>query len=462
MEIPSPSARSLPRVCVIGAGSSGIAVAKALADASVPFEVLEKSDRVGGNWAFQNPNGMSSAYRSLHINTSRDRMAYADFPMPRDYPDFPHHSLVARYFDAYVDRFALREKIRFRCGAARVERGDGGFRVTRDDGVVDRFDVVVVANGHHWDPSWPEPRFAGEFGGAVMHSHFYVDPETPHDLRGKRVVVLGMGNSAMDIASELSRPGVAARVFLAARRGAWVIPNYLYGKPIDQQLPFPTWVPFSIKRAVGEAMLRVAVGSMERYGLPRPDHRLGEAHPTISSDLLPRLGRGDIVAKPNIERLEGNRVRFVDGSVEDVDAIVYATGYKVTFPFFDRAFLSAPNNELPLFFRAFAPREPGVFFAALLQPLGATMPLAEAQGKWLASHLTGRYMLPDPSAMEARISADDAAMRRRYVASKRHTMQVDFDEYLAALAAERRAGERRAERAGFPLPFPGLAEPLGG
>src|SRR6476469_4461658 len=99
------AARKLPTACVIGDGSSGI-----------PFECFEKSDKVGGNWVFGNKNKMSSAYRSLHINTSRDRMEYADFPMPHDYPDFPHHTQIARYFDAYVDHFGLRDKITFETG----------------------------------------------------------------------------------------------------------------------------------------------------------------------------------------------------------------------------------------------------------------------------------------------------------------------------------------------------------
>src|SRR5262249_51220329 len=160
-------------------------------------------------------------------------------------------------------------------------------------------------------------------------SHHYIDPSDPHDLVGNRVVVVGMGNSAMDIACELSRPGVAARVFLSMRRGAWVIPNYMLGRPLDQAIPLPPFIPWRLRQAFATAVHRLAVGPMERYGLPPPDHRLGEAHPTISSELLPKLGRGDITPKPNIAALEGGRVRFVDDTIEDVDAIVYCTGYQV-------------------------------------------------------------------------------------------------------------------------------------
>lgn len=447
-------------MCVIGAGSTGIAICKALGDRGVPWVCYEKSDRVGGNWVFKNKNGMSSAYRSLHINTSRDRMQYADFPMPRSYPDFPHHSLIAAYFEQYVDAFGLRPGIRFETGVARVSKDRGVFRVDDDRGGHELFDAVVVSNGHHWDPRWPEPPFPGAFDGVEMHSHHYVDPSEPHDLVGKRVVVVGMGNSAMDIACELSRPGVASRVFLAMRRGAWVIPNYLFGRPLDQAIPLPPWLPWRVRQGFGAAMHRLAVGRMERYGLPRPDHRLGEAHPTISSELLPKLGRGDVVPKPNIASKEGRRVRFVDGSVEEVDAIVYCTGYRVRFPFFDPAWIAAPNNDLPLFRRVFLPGEPGVQFAGLLQPLGAIMPLAEAQGRWLAAYYVGDYELPSPAAMRADIERERRAMFRRYVPSARHTMQVDFDDYLRDLEAEVARGRARAQHRGGGVPYPARAAAL--
>src|SRR5947209_5736293 len=162
---------NLPRVCVIGAGSSGIAAAKALHERGIPFDCYEKSDRVGGNWVFGNKNGMSSAYRSLHINTSRERMEYTDFPMPSSYPDFPHHTHIAQYFDDYVDHFGFREKIAFETGVERAERDDVGvWTITLENGGTHRYDALLVANGHHWDPRWPEPPFPGEFDGAQMHS----------------------------------------------------------------------------------------------------------------------------------------------------------------------------------------------------------------------------------------------------------------------------------------------------
>src|SRR3712207_4206818 len=222
----------LPRTCVIGAGSSGIAAVKALHGRGFDVDCYEKSDRVGGNWVWRNKNGMSSSYRSLHINTSRERMEYSDFPMPKSYPDFPHHSHIARYFDDYVDHFGFRDRIRFETGVERAARmADGTWTLTTDAGETRRYDTLFVANGHHWDPRWPEPAFPGSdsFAGEQIHSHAYVDPE---QLRGKDVVVLGMGNSAMDIAVDASHH--ANSTVLAARRGAWIIPKYLFGKPLDQ------------------------------------------------------------------------------------------------------------------------------------------------------------------------------------------------------------------------------------
>ncbi len=446
--------QSLPRVCVIGSGCVGIAVSKALRDAHVPFVCYERGDRVGGHWVYKNKNGLSSTYRSLHINTSRDRMQYTCFPMPREYPDFAHHALLAAYFENFARHFGLGEFIHFDTTVARVEpRPDGTFQVALEGGGSELFDAVVVANGHHWDPRWPEPRPRGKFAGLVLHSHEYLDPREPHDLIGKRVVVVGMGNSAMDIASELGHPGLAATVYLSARRGAWVLPKYLLGKPLDQVgNGLLGALPLRLRAEVLRRVVTATVGHMEDFGLPVPDHNPGQAHPTISSEILTRLGSGDVIAKPQIESLEANRVRFTDGSEVEADAIIFCTGYKVSFPFFAGDFVHAPDNELPLFKHALRPGLPGVFFAGLCQPLGAIMPIAERQGAWLAEYLCGRYALPSIDAMQADITREREAMRARYGQSPRHTMQVDFDSYLRELQVERTCGRARARARRHRLP----------
>ncbi|MGZ4270862.1 MAG: flavin-containing monooxygenase [Solirubrobacteraceae bacterium] len=431
------------RAAIIGAGSSGIAALKALRDRGIDVVAFEASDRVGGNWVFGNRNGMSAAYRQLHINTSRERMEYADFPMSKSYPDFPHHSHIAEYFDSYVDHFGLREAIRFETRVERAVRGeDGAWELTLQDGSTERFDALLVANGHHWDPRWPEPAFPGSdtFAGTQIHAHEYVDDEL---FRGRDVVVLGMGNSAMDLAVEASY--VAEHTYLAARRGAWIVPKYVFGRPMDQ-IPNDPRVPFAIRRRIIEKLITLTQGDPTRFGLPKPDHRFGAAHPTVSGRILDRIQHGTIVPKPNIARLHADEVEFADGSRVHADVVVYCTGYKISFPFFDEGFISAPDNHIELFRRVFAPGIDNLFFVALLQPLGAIMPLAEAQGKWIAAYLSGEYALPSEAEMRADIAADQAAMRKRYVASKRHTIQVDFDDYLLALEKERRAGAERARQ----------------
>jgi dimethylaniline monooxygenase (N-oxide forming) len=434
------------KVCVIGAGSSGIVSCQVLNARRIPFDCFEKGSVVGGNWRFENDNGMSSAYRSLHINTSRRVMAFKTLPMPDQYPDYPNHFQMAAYFDEYVDRFGLREKIRFRTEVIGVEPRDGEWEVTVEgpDGEreTSRYRAVLIANGHHWDPRWPEPAFPGadEFSGEQIHAHHYREPDV---LLKKRVLVLGIGNSACDIAVESSR--IAEKTFLAMRRGAYILPKYMNGKPIDEaSTPLTSRLPLPVQRFFSMRMLGIAAGEMTTYGLPRPDHKLFEAHPTVSSELLPRLGHGDIAAKPNVDRFTGDRtVRFVDGSEEEIDLVVYCTGYKMTFPFFDPDVVSAPDNRLPLYRRVASAQRPGLYFVGLIQPLGPIMPLAEAQAEWVADLLGGRGALPPAAEMQREIAQEEERMRKRFVASKRHTVEVDFHPYLREIRRERKQAAQR-------------------
>jgi cation diffusion facilitator CzcD-associated flavoprotein CzcO len=428
-------------VCVVGAGSSGIASCQVLHARGIDFDCFEKGSQVGGNWRYDNDNGMSSAYESLFINTSRRIMEYATYPMPDDYPDYPHHSQIAAYFDDYVEHFGFRDRIRFRTEVTRIARtGDGtGWDVSvkpveGGDEETRRYDHVMVANGHHWDPRWPEPDFPGEFDGEVTHAHYYRNSK---GYEGKNVLVLGIGNSACDIAVETSR--VSKQTFLAMRRGAWIVPKYLGSKPTDEYAEsFLTRLPFAVQRFFFKRTLKWAQGDLTEFGLPQPDHEPGEAHPTVSSDLLPRIGHGRVKVKPNIERLEGDSVRFTDGSVEQIDRIVYCTGYKISFPFFDHDLLDpSGDNRIELYRRVEHPDLPGLHFIGLIQPLGAIMPIAELQSEWVADLIEGKVVLPSRSTMLASIAEDQKAMRKRYVASKRHTIQVDFHPYLTELRLER-------------------------
>jgi thioredoxin reductase len=447
------------RVCVIGAGSSGIAAAQVLHERGIGFDCFEAGSEVGGNWRYLNDNGMSSAYRSLHINTSRQLMEYSSFPMPVDLPDYPNHWQIAAYFDAYVDHFGFRDRISFRTEVVKVEpapgRGAGYDVTTRTRNVhgeasepeVRRYTDVVVANGHHWDPRWPEPSYAGAetFPGQQLHAHYY---RTPEALAGKRVLVLGIGNSASDIAVESSR--VAAETYLAMRRGAHIIPKYLFGVPTDHLTSSPlARGPVRLQQLGMAAMLRLSQGRVADYGLPEPDHAVLHAHPTVSDELLGRLGHGDIDVRPNIDRFEGSKVFFVDGTAVEVDVVIYCTGYKVTFPFLGEQVVPVRDNRVDLYRRVVSPDHPGLYFVGLIQPLGAIMPLAEAQSAWVADLLDGRGALPSYDEMRVQIREYDERLAKRYVASKRHTIQVDFHAYLAELGRERR---RSQERAGTAVP----------
>ena len=445
---------ALPRVGIVGAGVSGLAAGKALADWGIPYTCFEASDDVGGNWYFGNPNRRSSAYRSLHIDTSKRALSFRDFPLAAHYPDFLHHSQILEYLRAYVDAFALRDAIRFQTTVEQARRGpEGGWSVLLDDGAEEAFDALLVCNGHHWDPLYPDPPFPGRFGGPTIHSHHYVDPEEPLDLRGKRVLVVGIGNSAVDITSELSRKGVSEQVVLSTRSGAWVVPKYVLGRPVDELSRVVPWLPLAPQRRLSGLFVRILQGPMENYGLPKPNHRFGEAHPTISSEVLVRLGSGDAIAKPNVAELLGDRVRFADDTVEAVDAIIYATGYRISFPFLDPKLVSATDNRLPLYKRMFKPGIDDLAFVGLAQSIPTIVQFAEVQAKLLAEWLAGDWALPEPSEMEAEIATDEARYIGHYANRPRHTMQVHTALYeWDVLRRVRPAGRRRAHaRAANPL-----------
>ena len=451
----------MARVCVIGAGSSGVAACQVLNARGISFDCFEAGSDVGGNWRYHNDNGMSSAYRSLRANSSRKAMQYATFPIPDTCPDYLDHAMVARYLDDFVDHFRFRGRVRFRTAVTRVEPAEtGGWDVTahhRDTGVIysERYAAVLVANGHHWDPRYPEPAFPGAdaFSGTQFHSHRY---RTPERFTGQRVLVLGIGNSACDIAAECSQ--VAARTVLAMRRGAHIVPTYLFGRPTDHLTltRLGARAPLPLQRWAVGLLLRAARGTVTSSGLPRPDHRLLCSPPTVSDSLLGRLDRGQIVVKPAIDRFDTGRVRFADGTAEQVDTVIYCTGYKISFPFLDPALISADGNRVSLYRRVVPPGLPGLYFIGLVQPIGATMPIAEAQSEWVADLLEERAALPAQPQMNGEIARYRAANARRYAPSSRPAIQVDFLAYLREIARERQAGARRtiARRGPGPAPRP--------
>ena len=440
----------MTRVCIIGAGCSGITTAKRLRDYGIDYDQFELSDDVGGNWYFKNPNGRSAVYESLHIDTSKTRLQFEDFPVPEEWPDFPSHRLMHDYFRAYVEEFGLRDGIEFGTGVERAVRrpdaqGDGGWDVTLSTGETRSYTDLVVANGHHWSPRLPD--YPGTFDGVLMHSHDYVSPFEPVEIRGKRVIVVGMGNSAMDIASELSSPWMAETLYVSARRGVWVLPKYRNGQPADKVMAPPD-IPKDVALAASRELIRNLVGKMSDYGLPgaRPRAALGPSL-GVSADFLTKAGSGDIHMLPAIERLDGSTVHLVDGRAVEADVIICATGYDDEVPVLrrrrDRA---APRRgpPLPLFKRMIKPGVDHLFFLGLAQSSPTIVNLAEQQSKLLARLLTGSYALPSVGEQERIMVADEQAHLEQYYAAPRHTIQIDFARYCVDLHEEIAAGEARA------------------
>jgi cation diffusion facilitator CzcD-associated flavoprotein CzcO len=433
--------------CIIGAGISGLTAAKALADRDLPYDHLEMGSDLGGLWRFQNDTGRSAAYETLHINSSKTNMELADFPLPDDFPTFGHHRDVLQYFEDYAEAFDLRERITFNTAVEHVEPAeDGTWRVTLDTGTTRTYGAVLVATGHHWKPRWPD--FRGTFSGRTLHAHDY---ERPADFQGQRVLIVGIGNSACDIAVDLSR--IAEQVTVSTRSGAWVLPKYILGRPLDQWTgDWMEYLPIAFRRRLFRLLVWLTVGDQERYGVPTPDHGLMHEHPTISQELLSQVGHGRVEVVRNVERMDGQTVHFEDGASGMFDTIIYATGYDIAFPFLPDRVLDAANNRVALYRYVVPPEWPGLYFLGLIQPLGALMPLVERQSKWVAALLDGAVALPDADAMRATIRKTQEAMDRRYTNSPRHTIQVDFWDYVHQLRREMRTGRRRAQRLGATRP----------
>ncbi|MER6633302.1 NAD(P)-binding domain-containing protein [Streptomyces sp. NPDC000987] len=432
------------RVCVIGAGVCGLAAAQVLSERGIPFDVYEKGSDIGGQWRFCNDSGTSAVYDSIELNSSRDMSGFPKFPMPEDYPLFPGHPQMLDYLTRYTEHFGLRPYIRFRTSVTGVVKDAAGYLVTLDDGQTHRYTHVLVANGFHWDPKWPKPAYQGEFTGTQLHSKDYKSADA---LRGRRVLVVGSGNTACDLATELS--SVADRVVSSARRGFWITPKRLFGKPADKvNLPLATFVPPLVQSLVLTAMLWVAQGRISRYGLAAPGHLALRTHPATCEGYLPAVKAGRIAVRPGIERFDGgNRVRFTDGSVEEFDAIVWCTGFTFSFPFLPEELTPVMVGPMRLFRRIVMPDHEGLFFLGFAKTLSAITPVAEAQAEWTADLIEGRTRLPGREAMLAEIAADERRVRRRYSATPRLTVEVDVYRYLRQLLRD-----RRHLTAGGPLP----------
>jgi dimethylaniline monooxygenase (N-oxide forming) len=428
------------RVCLVGAGGGGVAMAKALAERGLEFDWFERSPQFGGLWSEgDHGEGPSAAYRSLHLNSSKRRMEFSDFPMPDDYPDFPSRVEVGAYLAAYARHFGVADRValgREITGVAKSPCGCWAVRI--DDREESLYEVVLVASGYHSTPKLPRGAAAG-FGGEILHSH---DVHDAARFEGRNVLIVGFGNSAVDIASMVS--STAASTYLSTRRGTHVVPKYLFGRPFDE-LPAPRW-PRALRWAWYGLAVRLHVGSLGRYGLPIPNHPFGQSAVTISSDLLARIAHGDVQPRPAVDRFHDGGVSFSDGRRDHVDTVIYCTGYSHSVPFLERSGLDPGGIDYRLFEQIWDPRFSGLAHVGLVQPLGSIFPVVESQAQLLTNWIAGDYALPDCEAMSRAIRSADRRRNRHYVASERHTLQVDEPDYSNRLERELRRGIRRAEK----------------
>jgi len=417
------------KYCIVGAGASGLAVTRNFLQQGIPFDCLEREDDVGGNWNYGKP--ASSVYRSTHLISSKRLIQYPDFPMPADWPDYPGHRLVQEYFQSYARHFDLYQRIEFNTAVARIEPAESQWEVALQDGRTRRYRGVVIANGHHWDPKWPE--YPGKFSGPTYHSSQY---KTPDVLDGRRVLVIGAGNSGCDIAVESAQH--AARTFHSTRRGYYYVPKFLFGRPADRcgesllKLRFPLW----LRRLISLGMVKMAIGMPQDYGLKRPDHRLFESHPIINSQMMYYVGHGDIKPKPDVARFDGATVHFTDGTSEPIDVIVFATGFKISFPFIDTRHLNWRDGRPNLYLNAFHPEYDHLFVAGLVQPDGGIWDLSHYQGKLMGLFIRAMDA-GSPRAEHFRrqksAASPDLGAGIRYVESTRHLIEVEHFSYRRRL-----------------------------
>ncbi|MBL7779543.1 MAG: NAD(P)-binding domain-containing protein [Chitinophagales bacterium] len=413
-------------IAIIGAGSSGIAACKNLRQCGFDnITIFEQSNRVGGNWVYTEDVKHSSVYETTHIITSKAHSSYEDFPMPDSYPDYPSHWLMAEYYDNYAIKFGVKEKVMFNTTVSSIDRNaDGKWKVhyTTKEGDTSRqtFDVLIVSNGHHWNPRYPN--YPGKFEGEFIHSHYFKNNKP---FAGKRAMVIGAGNSGCDAAVEVCR--VAKKTYISMRRGYHFIPKFVFGQPADVIANKFQWVPDFLLDTVYGFVLRLENGDITKWGLQRPDHGVRQSHPVSNSELLYYVRHGEITPKPDIEKFEGKTVHFKDGSKEELDVIIAATGFKVTFPFFDKNLVDYEDKEVRLYKRIFHPDYRNLMFVGLIQASGCFWKLADYQSKLLANYLAGNYHLPHD--MNKKIDEEIALNRKWYTKSARHLIEVDYFKY---------------------------------
>lgn len=419
---------------IIGAGPMGLASARNLQKLGIPFIGFELHSDVGGLWDIDNPH--STMYDSAHLISSRRMTEFAEFPMADSVAPYPHHSEMRQYFHDYADHFGLRAHYEFNTRVTEVRPdGDGWLVTTERDGqsLQRRFDGVLIANGTLHTPNRPE--LPGHFTGEVMHSADYRSPEL---FRGKRVLLVGCGNSGADIAVDAVHH--AARIDISLRRGYYFLPKFVKGRPTDT-LGGKLRLPRPLKQRLDAAMIRMIIGRPSDYGLPDPDYRMYESHPVINSLILHHLGHGDITPRRELRSVEGRTVHFSDGQSADYDLILLATGYQLDYPFIERRHLNWPADEdaPQLYLNAFHPEHDNLFMMGMLEATGLGW-----EGRNQQARLVALYIRHLQSGSPSRAMARFNQLRReqagrtldggyRYIRLARMAYYVNKEVYLKRL-----------------------------
>lgn len=406
------------------------------AERGIAYDQVERHSGVGGVWDIDAPG--TPMYESAHFISSRTVSGFSDHPMPDDFPDYPHHRQILAYLRGFAERYGLTGSIRFGTEVTALERDLGRWRVGFADGGWADYESVVVCTGAQWTPNRPEvPGYTGE----LRHSVTY---RSPAEFAGRRVLVVGGGNSACDIACDAAQN--AERAVISMRRGYWFIPKHVFGVPSDIVGGKGSFLPKPLERALLQPLLRLLVGDLTRLGLAKPDHKLFETHPLLNDQLLHHLRHGDITARPGIARAEGTRITFADGNADDVDLVLLATGYQQAVPFAQDLF-GDPQHPDDLYLSAFSRRHPGLYTVGFVETNSGAFHLFDRQAHLIAGYLAEREAGTDKAAAFAdRIRTDRPRLNNglRFDRSPRHTGYVDSDAYVAYL-------DRTGAEFGWPL-----------
>ncbi len=364
---------SRDRLLVIGAGPVGLGMADALRKRGLAYDQVDANSGVGGNWRH-------GIYKGVHIVSSKRSTAFADYPMPDHYPDFPSQEQMRLYLENYARDRGILSQIEFGRSVVRAQPlADESWRVRFDDGEEREYKGVVVCNGHHWDKRYPE--YPGRFTGTLVHSKDYKEPKQLHD---KRVLVVGGGNSGCDLACDAARVGASCD--LSLRSGYWFLPKTAFGRPLTD---LPIWgLPVFMQRLFLRALVWAVIGDYRNCGLQRPNHKLFARHPAYGTDLLNYLRQGRIKPRPDIERFAGSKVHFKDGTVGEYDMIVAATGFRNGFPFLPNGLVPVENEIVHVYGGAFPDAVKNLYIIGWAQPrngFGALMtPAAHLYSEMIA------------------------------------------------------------------------------